>query len=445
MEPAAGLKSPNLNSALDAWALDRAAGYAFRGGNAQIHDPAFRAQQSEFLLAGPAETGKTISGLSLIDWIAWHCPGAQMTIVRKWQADMNGTVLQTFRDKILGPHSQVRVFGGNHPEWYDYPTGSRVWIGGIDHPGKALSSERDAVYVNQAEELAVEDWETLSTRTTGRAGVLQPGLLFGDCNPLGVQHWILARARAGALTLLPTYHKDNPVLFDDAGQPTPQGQRTLKRLESLTGVRRKRLFEGLWTTPEGVVFDEFNRDVHVQTRKPSEFQYWFLALDEGYVHPAVILLVGVDADLRLHVAREFYRRGVLNSAVAKRAVQWATQARTRLVVVDQAAAGLIAEIQSLDDALEVVGSKGRVQDGIGLVQELLKVQGDGRPRLTIDPSCVNTINDFESYVHKPGSEAVVKANDDTCDALRYGVFYLFGSEVEEQSLVDPHVDIGPDY
>jgi phage terminase large subunit len=65
-----------------------------------------------------------------------------------------------------------------------------------------------------------------------------------------------------------------------------------------------------------------------------------------------------------------------------------------------------------------------VLDGIAAVQERLKVQADGLPRLTVDPSCLNTINEFESYVWKPERDEPVKENDHALDALRYGVIAL---------------------
>ena len=56
------------------------------------------------------------------------------------------------------------------------------------------------------------------------------------------------------------------------------------------------------------------------------------------------------------------------------------------------------------------------------LQDLLKVHGDGKPRLTIDPSCVETINEFESYVWRPEKDEPVKENDHAMDALRYAVY-----------------------
>jgi len=65
-----------------------------------------------------------------------------------------------------------------------------------------------------------------------------------------------------------------------------------------------------------------------------------------------------------------------------------------------------------------------VLDGIGSVQNLLAVKGDGRPRLTIDPGCVNVQNEFESYKWKPEKDMPEKEDDHAMDALRYLADFL---------------------
>jgi len=184
-------------------------------------------------------------------------------------------------------------------------------------------------------------------------------------------------------------------------------------------VRRKRLFEGIWATAEGAVYDTFDAAIHVKERARDEFNRFFMAMDEGYTNPAVILDIGVDGDGRLHIFREFYKRGVLQKDVVATAQDWRTDYEHWLVAVDAAAAGLIADLR--DVGLPARGFKGRVLDGITQVQGFLKVQGDKLPRLTVDPSCVDTINEFESYVWKPEKDEPVKENDHAMDALRYGI------------------------
>lgn len=370
---------------------------------------------NEVIIQGPAETGKTLAACWKAHLLASKYPGAQGAIVRKSQKSVYGSVLQTF-DRVRAG-APVEPYGGEKPEKYTYVNGSTIWIGGMDNPDKVLSSERDFIYVNQAEELVQDDWEKLVTRATGRSAVIPYPQVFGDCNPSGSQHWI--RKREG-LRLIQSRHKDNPTLFDQAtGKPTAQGEKTLSILSGLTGVRRKRLFEGIWATAEGAVYDTFDPAIHVCQRERAEFTRYLLMMDEGYTNPAVILDVGVDGDGRIHIFQEYYRRGVLQKEVVKQAVKWNGEHACYLVAVDEAAAGLIADLR--DVGLPARGYKGRVLDGITSVQGYLAVQGDGKPRLTIDPSCIETINEFESYSWKPEKDEPIKENDHAMDALRYGV------------------------
>jgi phage terminase large subunit len=387
------------------------------GGNADLmysHDP-------EVLVEGPAETGKTLAACWKSHLIASKYPGAQGAILRKTQASIYGSVLQTFQRVIAG--APVKPYGGEKPEKYIYPNGSTVWIGGMDNRDRVLSSERDFIQTCQTEEFTVDDWEYLTTRTTGRGAVIPHPQLYGDCNPGGSLHWIKARNKAGHLQLIRTTHQDNPSLFNRDGSPTPQGLRTIARLSALTGVRRKRLYEGIWATAEGAVYDSFDAAIHVKVRPASDFKTWYLAEDEGYTNPAVILLVGEDSDGRLHIAQEFYERGKLQSVVVGQARVWTLEKGVSMAAVDEAAAGLIADL--LNAGVPAVPSKGRVLDGIQIIQDRLRIQDDGLPRLTIDPSCVNTINEFESYVWKiAGTTGVIKdepqkENDHAMDAIRY--------------------------
>lgn len=362
-------------------------------------------------------TGKTFGGLHKLDTLLWKYPGSQAAIVRKTQKSLYGSVCVTYQQKVANMKAVTPYGGDKTPERYIYPNGSVIWLGGMDNPDKVLSSERDFVYVNQAEELLEGDWETLKTRCNGRAGNAPYAQQMGDCNPGGSLHWIRARSKRGALTLLTSVHKDNPTIYNADGTLTEAGVSRLASLETLTGVRRKRLLEGIWATSEGAVYDTFDPAVHVKHREISEFGRFALAMDEGYTNPAVILLVGIDGDDRWHIFSEYYERGKLQKDVVAFAGEWHRKHACEVVAVDAAAAGLIADLR--DAGIPAKAAKGRVLDGITKVQARLKVQGDGKPRLTLEHDCVNVINEFESYVWKPEKDEPVKENDHAMDTLRY--------------------------
>ena len=390
--------------------------YTPRGGCADLvyaHDP-------EAIAEGPAETGKTLAACWKLHLLALKYPASQWVIVRKIQRDLYGSVLQTWERVIKG--APVTTYGGEKPEKYQYSNGATVWVAGMDNPGKVLSSERDGMYVNQSEQLTLDDWESLTTRTTGRNAVVPFPQIFGDCNPSGSGHWIRDRSKKKILRLIPTHHQDNPTLYTDDGVLTEQGKRTMARLDNLSGVRKKRLKEGIWATAEGAVYDTFDAQVHVKVRPDSEMVSWYLAMDEGYTNPAVILLVGVDGDGRWHVAREWYERGKLESVVVAQAKEWYLEKHCSGVAVDSSAASLIAALRNT--GINARSAKGRVLDGIQHMQDRMKIQADKLPRYTVDPSCVNVINEKESYIWKQTSAGTskdepVKENDHANDAERY--------------------------
>src|SRR3990170_6639379 len=182
-------------------------------------------KEPEFIAVGPAETGKTLAACWKIHLLAIKYVECNGAIIRKTQKSLYGSVLQTFERVIKD--SPVTQYGGEKPEKFLYPNGSTIWVGGMDNADKVLSSERDFIYVNQAEELLENDWELLLTRTTGRGAIMPYTMLFGDCNPSGSKHWIRERNNQGKLRLIQTSHRDNPSLYDDIGNLTAQGQRTM--------------------------------------------------------------------------------------------------------------------------------------------------------------------------------------------------------------------------
>lgn len=231
-------------------------------------------------------TGKTWATVWLLDSLLRSTPKSEAVLARKLHVTVGPSVLRTYKTiqslrEELGQKPSV-PYGGEKPEWYSYSNGAKLWIVGIDKPGKALSSERDWIYINQAEELDLEDWETLTTRCTGRGAVTKTPMMFGDCNPSAEDHWILKRK---TIKLFHSTHEDNPSLFDEAGALTEQGIKSMAILDGLTGVRYSRLRKGLWVGAEGLFFEEFDEKLHTcdPFDIPGDALIWG-AFDYGFSH-----------------------------------------------------------------------------------------------------------------------------------------------------------------
>lgn len=414
----------------------------------------------QVMIHGPAETGKTTAALHLLNHLCWNFPGSQWSLIRKVAADMPGTVIKSWEGKVIymlpGENKTangISKYGGERPEWYRYPNGSQIWVGGMDHPGKVLSGEKDGVLVNQAEELAQDDWETISTRTTGRAGVLTPGRLIGDCNPGPSTHWIMALAGAGTLKMVKSYHQDNPTLFDpQTGEITAQGVISMAALDKLTGVRYKRLRLGLWVAAEGVVYDTFDPTIHTNILEPlAPIIRYVAGVDWGLTNPGVIQIWGEDGDSRLYRFHETYQTGKLVAASKPEDAWWINEAKE---LQKQFSIETFVCDPSRPDHIEAFQLAGipctpgfnTVDLGIQNVQSRLKKQLDGWPRIMLlrdskpekdpvllerhDPTCLEEEIEVYSWEKdkqdKAKKEKPVEKDNHACDTMRYVCAYVDG-------------------
>jgi PBSX family phage terminase large subunit len=405
--------------------------YEWRGGNLEL----INSRAPEVIVEGGAETGKTYAACYKTHFNCRQYPGSQHTLIRKVAANIPPTVLVTLK-RIIG-NFPVNYYGGDkNPEMIIYPTGSTIWLAGMDKPGKALSGERDTIQVCQAEELSIEDWETLSTRTTGRGAVMPYTQLFGDCNP-GPARWIKDRAKAGSLQLIPTKLEDNPSLFTTDGKLTAQGVRSLARLDALTGNRYKRLRLGLWVSAEGAIYDEFDPMIHmIDADKCPPFIRRFRVIDFGFTNPFVCQWWGMDADGRLYRYREIYITHKLVEDLTPDIVRLSTGEGVEYTIADHDAEDRATMEKH---GIKTKAAKKDVSPGIQAVKARLKVQADGKPRIYFvrgalverdeslaeahKPIC--TEDEVPEYIWqktpdgKPDKEQPLKLNDHGCDTTRY--------------------------
>lgn len=278
--------------------------------------------------------------------------------------------------------------------------GGEVLFRSADNPDRLRGPNLNWAHIDEGAICPPGTWEIIIGRLRADG---QAGECWITTTPNG-RNWLYQRRTE--MTVFKSRTKDNPYLSEEF----------ITSLEkSYTGEFARQELDGEFVSLEGLVYRFM--EANVTTRQDTEMTRWFFAIDEGYTNPAVILLVGADGDNRLHVAREWYERGKLQEAVCTQAAMWNNIYSVDMAAVDAAAAGLIADLRNHN--IPAVPHKGRVLDGIAAVQNMLAVQGDGKPRLTIDPGCVNTINEFESYIWREGKDEPVKDNDHALDALRY--------------------------
>lgn len=420
-----------------------------------------RYRGGEVLLAGPAGTGKSRAALEKLHLICLLNPKVKCLLLRKKAVDLAGSGIATYENHVA-QHAlmdgSVSYFGGSQREapQYRYPgNGASITVGGLDNAMKVMSTEYDVIFAQEATEFTPDDWQACITRL--RNGKLSFQQLIADCNPQHPTHWLKLRCEAGQTLMLHSRHEDNPRYFNDDGTMTSEGRDYVGgKLESLTGVQRLRLRDGIWAAAEGVIYEEFRPAVHVIDRfeVPEAWpKYW--SIDFGYVHPFVWQDWTEEPDGKLILVREIFMTGRMVEDHARQirslmglgpidtltgrtlpyegppVTGWYAK-RPQFTVCDHDAEDRATLARHL--GFSTIAANKNVKDGLNAVMARYRLDKRGKPRIgfmrdaTIerDQTLVDarkpagTVEEIPGYIwNSKGEDEPMKIEDDGQDAKRY--------------------------
>jgi len=287
-------------------------------------------------------------------------------------------------------------------------TGAEILFRTADNPDRLRGDNLHWAWLDEAALCNARAWDVLIARlrADGKAG---------DCwittTPRG-RNWVYERR--GEMRTWRVRTRDNPYLNEEF----------VGSLEAAyTGLFAQQELEGKFVAFEGLVYDEFDRAIHVvEQHGESPVVRYVAGVDEGYTNPGVVLVGALDNDGRIHIVEEFYERRVLQPRFVEVCADISRRYNAPEFFVDPSAAGLIAAMRVAE--LRVIPADNRVNDGIQEVKSRLAIAGDGMPRLTFAPTCVNGISEMESYPWAQDRQGraldrPVKQNDHFADSLRY--------------------------
>lgn len=411
--------------------------YVPRGSALQL----MQTRQPEVLIGGPAGTGKSRACLEKLNRLAWTYPRSRYLIVRKTRESMTESALVTFEEQVLKADDrgrQVIATGGqrNQRHSYRYPNGSEIIVGGLrtsfkDTTEKVMSTEYDVIFVQEAIELSLNEWERLSTRKrNGRVPFQQ---MIADCNPSGPNHWLWLRCQDGRTRYIASRHEDNPKLWDAlAGDWTSFGRSYIADLDRLTGTLHERLRLGNWVQAEGVVYDNFDLG-NLSDDEPDPERPFEIAFDDGYIDPRAILFIQRTGS-RILVFDELYHTRHLEEVCIDELLRvcgswfgWKNQAAGLPAKLPEIAVGSHEAVQ-LHKRLKKADIPSRtalhkVVQGIPVVRELI-CDGAGYRTLLVNRRCKNLINELTSGYKYPAEgtrrneEEPLDENNHAVDALR---------------------------
>jgi phage terminase large subunit len=250
-------------------------------------------------LQGGTRSGKTYSALQWLIRLCLKHEGMTISIVRKTLPALKSSAMRDFIE-ILTSINHYHESDHNKSENTYILNKNLIEFFSVDDAQKIRGRKRDILFVNEANEIDLEDWRQLLLRTTGKVII--------DYNPSDFEHWIydqvLTRDDCG---LIITTYKDNPHLPDAL-------KREIESLEQADPEYWKIFGLGERGQLMGLVFNNWTNQVVV----PNEANFIGYGLDWGFSADPTALVSVWKYEQELYIREELYDRGLTNQDIAER-------------------------------------------------------------------------------------------------------------------------------
>ncbi|ANB85893.1 terminase [Bacillus velezensis] len=188
-----------------------------------------------------------------------------------------------------------------------------------------------------------------------------------------------------------------------------------------SGMFTDRDIHGYWVAPEGVIYKDFNKDIHYISSEELEnrrvnFKKYFAGVDWGYEHPGSIVVIGQDDQGYFYLLEEHAKRHEEIDYWVKVAKGVKERYGNINFYCDSARPEHVQRFRR--EKLRALNADKAIVSGIEEVARLLK-----RNELFIVKDKVELFKkEIFMYVWNPKTGDPVKEWDDVLDALRYALY-----------------------
>ena len=173
---------------------------------------------------------------------------------------------------------------------------------------------------------------------------------------------------------------------------------------------------GIWVASEGVVYQDFNKDVHYIKEANTEFKKVFCGVDFGWEHYGSIVVVGLGLDDKYYLIKEYaYKHKDIEYwiSIAKEIIK---EYGNINFYCDYARPDCVHKLQV--NGIRAINAKKDVLEGISTVATLFKTN-----KLLILEDNVDIFKtEIYNYVWTKGKDEPIKQHDDVLDSLRYAIY-----------------------
>jgi len=349
---------------------------------------------------GGTRSGKTYSILTALIELCHKNSGLVVTICRKTFPALRATAMRDFfeilnREDIYNPDLHNKS-DATYQLW-----GNMVEFISIDQPQKVRGRKRDVLFINEANEINLEDWRQLLLRTTGRVLI--------DYNPSDEFHWIYDEVipREDAAFFQTTY-KDNPFLPESVVMEIERFKEADENFWRVYGLGER-------GASQATVFTHWKEIDQI----PNEYKLLNLGLDFGYTaDPTAIVRVYTDGH-GFAVDELCYATRLTNSDISK-VLRDSGVTRSDVIICDSAEPKSIDEIHA--HGFNTHGArkgKDSVKNGIQFLHS--------RP-LLVTARSVKVIKELRNYKWKEDKNGKqlnepVDSFNHAIDAMRYAITF----------------------
>jgi len=366
------------------------------------------------LISGGTGSGKTIAGVwEMLSYLLDDNPGSVGYIFEPTYGMVRRNLIPKFQ-RLLGlpieANYAVREFHRTDNR-IEFKNESQLWFGGLDQPEMAEGAEIDFIQVDEARLVRrfEEAWQSILRRLRGSVpGKYHTGAYVTTTPnaPFSFLHAFFENSK----TRNPQSKVYRMSIYDNKYLTREQ---ILTIEQSHTGGNAERFIFGRFANV-GAGTIPFDSTIHelttVDMKRIKEVIY---GVDFGWTNPSAIICVGFDGDGRAYVLDEYYQNRIQPEVLACEAKNMVARWGKGRFYCDRSEPASIEMLRR--EGLSAYADSTKREDGIHELSGRFIIAGDGKPRIYIHTSCVNTIQELITY------DDQVKENDHAVDALRYVV------------------------
>jgi len=312
-----------------------------------------------------------------------------------------------------------------------FPNGNMITLYGADDPDRLRGLNINFAVLDEFADIKSSAWQQ----------IIEPNLLTTKGKALFIG---TPKGKKNHLYSLYNMASTDPIYkswhFTSYDNPLNDKNKLDSTKERLTNQGKdnwwKQEYLALFTVLAGMVYDNWDRDIHIIEPEITDCSYGF-AIDRGTYAPSSVGLYKIyrkEGEDRIHRYDEIYRSGLTpKELLAEIKNRMGTDREFIYQFCDPSATDFMAtaneeQFINIEPAPRETGGKEMswVREGISVCKEwLAKSPTDGKPRFTVSPKCKNFIEEIEGYIWEEGYENEEykdrprKLNDHAMDEWRY--------------------------